>query len=179
MYAAPNGTSILQHISNGSQPIATFKSVNNSIKFFGDLDIHNFYNKAEVGNLITNLNLVNYYTKSQVDTLIYNINLVGYYTQAKIDTQLTHYVTATYLHAKHMTPISTKETLMNNYARMTSLVDNFYDKAYLNNQTTGFVSTDYLNWKCTNSVDLSANYKNKIETGSSLANKYLQLAMLQ
>ena len=48
----------LQHISNGSQPIAIFNSLDESVEFFGDLDIPNFYNKTEVGNLITNLNLV-------------------------------------------------------------------------------------------------------------------------
>ena len=78
MYAAPNGISMLQHISDGSQPIAIFYSCNKNVKLFWDLDIPNFYNKAEVGNSITNLNLINYYTKDQVDTLKSNINLVDY-----------------------------------------------------------------------------------------------------
>ena len=69
MYAAPNGISILQHISDGSQPIAIFNPLDKSVEFFGGLDIPNFYNKTEVDNLITNLNLVNYYTKNQVDAL--------------------------------------------------------------------------------------------------------------
>ena len=76
MYAAPNGISVLQHISDGSQPIAIFSSLDKSVEFFGDLDIPNFYNKAEVGNLIANLCLVNYYTENQVVALISNINLV-------------------------------------------------------------------------------------------------------
>ena len=70
MYAAPNGISILQHISDGSQPIAIFSSLDKSVEFFGDLGIPNFYNKTEVGNFISNLNFVNYYTKNQVDTYI-------------------------------------------------------------------------------------------------------------
>ena len=58
MYAAPNGISILQHISDGSQPNAIFNSLDKSVEFFGDLDIPNFYNKTEIGYLITRLNLV-------------------------------------------------------------------------------------------------------------------------
>ena len=61
MHAAPNGIPFLQHSPDGSQPIAIFSSLNKSVGFPGDLDIPNFYNKAEVDNLITNLNLVNRY----------------------------------------------------------------------------------------------------------------------
>ena len=104
MYAAPNGISILQHISDGSQPIAIFNSLDKSVEFFGDLDIPNFYNKAEVDNLITNLNLVNYYTKSQVDAIISNIDLSSY-TKAEIDTQLTDYATLSYLQDYYMTTL--------------------------------------------------------------------------
>ena len=45
MYAAPNGISILQHLSDGSQPIATFNSITKSIEFFCDLNIPNLQNK--------------------------------------------------------------------------------------------------------------------------------------
>ena len=34
MYAAPNGISILQHISDGSQPSAIFNSLDKSVEFF-------------------------------------------------------------------------------------------------------------------------------------------------
>ena len=87
MYAAPNGISILQHISDGSQPIAIFNSLDKGVTSFGYLNILNFYDKAEVDNLITNINLVYYCTKNQVDTLISDISLVGYYIKAEIDTQ--------------------------------------------------------------------------------------------
>ena len=60
---------------------------------------------------------------------------------------------------------------MNNYASITFLVGNFYDKTYLDNQITGLVSTGYLNLKYTNSVDLFTNYYNEIETRKLLANK--------
>ena len=79
-------------------------------------------------NLITSLNFVNYYNKNQIGTLISNINLVDYFAKAEIDTQLTDYVTTTYLQANYMTSVSITETLMNNYASLTFLVDNLYDK---------------------------------------------------
>ena len=122
MYAAPNGISILQHISDGSQPIAIFNSLDKSVELFGGSDIPSFYNKPEVGNLITNLTLVNYYTKNQVGTLISDIDLVDCYTKTEIDTQLTDYVTTAYLQANYMTSISITETSMNNYASITFLV---------------------------------------------------------
>ena len=45
MYAAPNGTSILQNIVDGSQPIAFFNSLNKSVKSFRNLDIPNLKKK--------------------------------------------------------------------------------------------------------------------------------------
>ena len=180
MYASPNSISILQHISDGSQPIAIFNSLDKSVEFFGGLDIPYFYNETEVGNLITNVNVVNYFIKNQVGALIYNINLVDYYTKTEIDTQLAEYTTIAYLQAGYMTPMPKAGTLMNNCATIALLVDNFYDKAYLDNQfslkadvsqLTGLVSTDYLDLKYTNSVDLFTNHYNKIEIGNLLANK--------
>ena len=63
MYAGPNGISILQHISVGSQPIAIFNSLDKSVEFFGGLDIPTFCNITEVVNLTANLNLANYFIK--------------------------------------------------------------------------------------------------------------------
>ena len=51
-----------------------------------------------------------------------------------------------------MTTLSITETLMNNYAGITFIVDNFYNKTYLDNQITGLVSIDYLNLKYSNSL---------------------------
>jgi hypothetical protein len=61
---------------------------------------------------------------------------------------------------------------MTNYASITLLSDNFYDKAYIDNQISGLVTTDYLNLKYTNSVDLSTNYYNKTEVDTQLTNYY-------
>ena len=50
-----------------------------SVEFFGDLDIPNFYNKAEtdaIGDELSPL-VLNTYTKTDVDNLITNIDLSG------------------------------------------------------------------------------------------------------
>ena len=108
------------------------------------------------------MNLVNYYTKSQVGALISNINLVGYYTKAEIDTQLTYYATISYSQNNYMTTLLITGTLMNNYATITFLVDNFCDKTYLDNgfslkadvsQLAELVTTGYLITKYNNIVN--------------------------
>ena len=68
-----------------------------------------------------------------------------------------------------MTTLSISEILMNNYASISDLDGNFYDKAYLDNQfslkadvseLTGLVTTDCVDLKYTNSVDLTTgSYK--------------------
>ena len=74
-----------------------FNSLDKKVEFFGDLDMPNFHDKTEFGNLIINLNSLNHYTKYQVDTLIYNINLVDYYTKAEIATLLyTNYTSLSF-----------------------------------------------------------------------------------
>ena len=105
MYAGPSVFHVY-NIVDGSQPIVIFKSLDKSIEFF-DLDIPNFYNKAEIDAIGDELSasILNTYTKAEVDTLLANINLSDYYTNTEIDTQLTDYATTTYLH-----------NLMNNYA---------------------------------------------------------------
>ena len=97
--------------------------------------------------------------------------MVDYDTKTEVETQLTCYVTTTYLQGNYMTTLSTSETLLNNYASITFLVVNLYDKACLDNQVTGLVSTEYSDFKYFNSVDLFLNSYNKIETGNLLANK--------
>ena len=76
-----------------------------------------------------------------------------------------------------MTTLPITETLMNNYASTTPLVDIFYDNAYLNNQfslkanvsqLTELVATDYLTTKHTNSVKLSTNYYKKTDIDNML-----------
>ena len=48
IYAAPNGISFLQHIVDGSQPIAIFSSLDKSVELFRDLDIPNFLIKMKL-----------------------------------------------------------------------------------------------------------------------------------
>ena len=96
----------------------------------------NYYDKVATDSLFSNLDLSNYYSKIEVDdtddelfTLILNT-----YTKTEIDTQLTDYTSITYLQDYYMTTLSVTEALMNNYAGISLLDGNFYDKAYLDNQ---------------------------------------------
>ena len=130
IYAAPNGISLLQHSSDGSQPIAIFNSLDKSVEFFWNLDIPNFYNKTEVDAIDDGLSalILNTYTKPEVEALISNINLTYYYTQAEIDTSLSDYSTISDLQGNYMTPLLITQALMNNYAGITFTTDNFYSK---------------------------------------------------
>ena len=60
--------------------------------------------------------------------------MLDYYTKTEFDSQLTDYTTITYLQDKYMTTLAVTETLMHNYVTVPLLVDNFYDKTYLDNQ---------------------------------------------
>ena len=77
---------------------------------------------------------MNYYIKNQGDALISNINLIDSYTKTEIDSRLIGYTTIAYVQGNYMTSISITETLMNKYASIALLGDNFYVKAYLGNQ---------------------------------------------
>ena len=72
----------LQHISDGSQPIAMFNSLGKSVELFGDLDTPNCYNNPEIDAIDDELSalIVNTYTTTEVEALLHNINLVDYYT---------------------------------------------------------------------------------------------------
>ena len=70
----------------------------------------------------------NYYTKPQVEALISNINLSDYQTKAEVDSSLSDYSTITYLQDIYMTSLLIAQALMNNYASVTFIIDNFYSK---------------------------------------------------
>ena len=79
MYAGTSGFTFLQNIVDGSQPIASFDSLDKSVEFFGGLDIPNYYNKNEtdaIGDDLPPL-MLNTYTKTEVNNLLTNINLTG------------------------------------------------------------------------------------------------------
>ena len=201
LYAATSGFAFLQNQQDGAQPIAIFNSLDKSVEFFGDLDIPNFYNKTEIDAIAFNGDLANYYNKTQVDAIVANINfsnnhytktevddidnelsalILNTYTKTEVDTQLTDYATISYLQGNYMTSLAITETLMNNYANITFIVDNFYDKTYLDNQFTlkvdvselaNLVTTEYINTKYTNTVDLTSIYYNKTETDNLLNQK--------
>ena len=139
----------------------------------------NYYDKVATDSLFSNIDLSNYSSKIEVDdidnelfTLILNT-----YTKTEIDTQLTDYATISYLQSNYMTTLSITEALMNNYASISLLDGNFYDKAYLDNQfslkadvseLTSLVTTDYLELKYTNSVDLTIDYYKKTDIDNML-----------
>ena len=128
LYAGTSGISFLQNISDGAQPIAIFNSLDKSVEFFGNLDIPNFYNKTEVDAIDDELStlILNTYTKPEVGALISNINLTGYYTKTEIDTSLGDYSTISYLQDNYMTSLLITQTLMNNYASTTFIIDNLF-----------------------------------------------------
>ena len=90
---------------------------------------------------------------------MYNIKLVDYYTKAEIDSQLTDYTTVTYLQGNYMTTLSITEALMNNYATITLLVDNFYPKTEIDSALSDYIT----------SAQIDDPYYTKSETDTTLS----------
>ena len=105
-------------------------SLDKSVEFFGNLDTPNFCNKTEVGAIDDELSalILNTYTKPEVEALIPNMNLIDYYTKTEIDTSLSDYSTISHFQDNYMTSLSITQALMNNYASITFIIDNFYSK---------------------------------------------------
>ena len=133
----------LQNIVDGSQPIAIFNYLDKSVEFFGGLDIPNFYNKTEIDAIGDELSalILNTYTKTEVEALISNTNLTDYYTKTEIDTTLSDYSTTSYLQGNYMTTLAITETLMNNYATITFIVDNFYSKTETDSTLSDYITS--------------------------------------
>ena len=103
----------------------------------------------------SNIDLSSYYSKIEVDDIDNGLStlILNAYTKTEVDSQLTDYTTITYLQGSYMTTLSTTEALMNTYASITLLGNNFYGEAYLDNQIslkanvsqlTGLATSDYL-----------------------------------
>ena len=86
--------------------------------------------------MFSNIDLSSYYTKTEVDDIDNELSalILNTYTKTEIDTSLSDYSTISYLQGNYMTTLSITETLMNNYASLTLIGDNSYDKLYLDNQ---------------------------------------------
>ena len=69
--------------------------------------------------MCSNIDLNNYFTKSEVDDIDNEVFTLI------LDTQFTGYATISYLQGNYMTTLSITETLINNYASITFLVDIF------------------------------------------------------
>ena len=139
----------------------------------------NYYDKVATDYLFSNIDLSNYCAKIEIDDIDNELFalILNAYTQTEIDSQLTDYTKIAYLQGNHMTTLLITETLVNNYASIPLLDDNFYDKAYLGNQfslkadvsqLTGLVTSDYLELKFTYSVDLTTGYYRKTDIDNVL-----------
>ena len=137
IYSAPNGISFLQHISDGSQPIAIFNSLDKSVEFFGDLDIPNFYNKTELDSVLANVNpnidLSNYYTKTEIDDLDNELStlILNTYTKTEVDTLLFNSSSQAF---SALSLINLELEL--NYKTATQLAETYYNKAEVDNLIT-------------------------------------------
>uniref|UniRef100_UPI00404B2DF6 hypothetical protein n=1 Tax=Flavobacterium sp. TaxID=239 RepID=UPI00404B2DF6 len=125
LYAGTSGFAFLQNQQDGAQPIAIFNSLDKSIEFFGNLDIPNHYNKSSIDTLFSNIDLSSYYTKLEIDDIDNELStlILNTYTKTEVDTKLTDYTTNTYL-----------QSILNDFAPISLLDLNFYDKTYLDNQ---------------------------------------------
>ena len=125
----------------------------------------NHYDKVATDSLFPNIDLSNYYSKIEVGDIDNELStlILNTYTKTEIDTQLTDYTTITDLQNNCMTTLSLTEALVNNYASISFLDGNFYDKTYLYNQSslkadvselTPLAATGYLELKYTSSIHL-------------------------
>ena len=96
----------------------------------------NYYDKAATDALFSNIDLSSYFFKIEVDDIDHGLStlLLNTYTKTEVDTQFTDYTTIAHVQDNYMTTLSATETLMNNYASISLLGGNFYDKTYLDNQ---------------------------------------------
>ena len=132
-----------------------------SVEFFGDLGIPNHYNKTEADAIDDELPaLILYtYTKPEVEALVSNINLTYYYTKAEIDTTLSDYSTISHLQGNCMTSLLITQTLMNNYASITFIIDNFYSKTEIDSTLSDYIT----------STQIGASYYTKSEIDTTLS----------
>ena len=110
---------------------------------------------------------LNTYTKPEVEALLFNINLTDYYTKAEIDTTLSDYSTISYLQGNYMTSFLIAQALMNNYAGITLLNDNFDSKTEIVSSLSNYIT----------SIQIGASYytKSEIDTTLSLYSPTAQL----
>ena len=160
LHAGTSGVTFLQNIVGSFQPRAIFNPLYKSVEFFGGLGIPNFYNKTEVDAIDDGLSalVLNTYTKPEVEALISNINLTYYYTKTEIDTTLSDYSTISVLQGNYMTTLAITETLMNNYATIAFIIDNFDSKTEIDSTLSDYIT----------STQIGASYYIKSEIDTTL-----------
>ena len=88
-----------------------------------------------------------------------NINLTDYYTKTEIGTTLGDYSTISYLQGNCMTTLAITETLMNNYAAIAFIIDNFYLKTEIDSSLSNYIT----------STQIGASYYTKSEIDTTLS----------
>ena len=83
--------------------------------------------------------------------------MVDYHTKAEVDTQLTDYTTITHLQGNCMTTLTITETLKNNYATITFIIDTFYSKTEIDSTLSDYIT----------STQIDASYYTKSEIGTT------------
>ena len=84
--------------------------------------------------------------------------MLNTYTKTEVATQLTDYTTMAYLQGNYMTTLAATETLMNNYATITLLVNNFYSKTEIDSTLSDYIT----------STQIDAYYYTKSEIDTTL-----------
>ena len=110
--------------------------------------------------MFSNIDSSSYCTKIEVDDIDNELStsILNTYTKTEVDTQLTYYTTATYLQGNYMTTLSVTETLINNYATITFLVDNLYSKTEIDATLSDYIT----------STQIGASYYTKSEIDTTL-----------
>ena len=177
MYAGTSGFTFLQNIVDGSQPIAIFNSLDKSVEFFGELDIPNHYNKTEIDAIGDELSalILNTCTKTEVEALISNISLTYYYTKTEIDTTLSDYSTITYLQGNYMTPLAITTTVMNNYATITFIANNFYSKTEIDSTLSDYIASTQIAASCYTKSEVHTTSNLYSPSAQILSNLYSKL----
>ena len=107
----------------------------------GSTDLSNCYNKGQVDAIVANIDFSNnHYTLTEVDDIDNELSalILNTYTKTEVDTQLSDYSTISYLQGNYMTPLLITQTLMNNYASITFIIDNFYSKTEIDTTLSGY-----------------------------------------
>lgn len=119
------------------------------------LNLSDYYTKAQIDSLLSNINLADYYTKTQVDSLfdLFQIDLSAYYTKTQVnllldalEAELTNYYTIAQIDSLldavtvDLSGYYTKAEIDNMFATVTVDLSAYYTKAQVEALIAGVVS---------------------------------------